>query len=300
MLAVGLMLTYQVFANDSGMSQPTEGYAPIQQGSLYYKHIGQGPPVVIVHGGPGLTHDHFMPQMAQLAQNHSLVFYDQRGSGRSIDSNTNKEFLTLQQFVSDLDALRKHLQFNKITVLGHSWGSFLALFYAITYPQHTEKLILMGPQPMCDKGMTAFEAVFSQRLAPLKDQLPSDPEDLVQFYRILSAAFCYDPAKAHELTLSYHPVADQMGRKVAKHLNAALFAGQWDYHAQLTQVIAPTLIVHGAQDPIPLWTAQKLYQSLPNAKLVTLDQCGHFPYIEQPKAFFKAVGAFLDSGSSKS
>ncbi len=293
MLAVGLMLTYQAFANDSRTNQSTEGHVPIQQGSLYYKQMGQGSPIVVLHGGPGLTHNHFLPQMAPLAQNHTLVLYDQRGSGRSAESSIDKQFLTMQQFVADLEALRKHLQFDKITILGHSWGSFLAIFYAITYPQHTEKLILMGPQPMCYKGMEAFEVAFEQRLAPHKDQLSSNPEDLIQLYRTLSAAFCYDPAKANELTLSYDPVADQMGKKVAKHLNAALFSGQWDYHAQLAQVRTPTLIVHGIQDPIPLWTAKKLYKSFPNATLVTLDQCGHFPYIEKPKAFFKAVEAFL-------
>ena len=306
------MLTDQSFANESVTNQPThlhkEGHAPIQQGSIYYKKVGQGAPIIILHGGPGLTYNHFLPQMTPLAQNHTLVLYDQRGSGRSAHSNTHEQFLTLQQFVSDLDALRKHLQFNKITVLGHSWGSFLAIFYAITYPQHTEKLILMGPQPMCYEGMSAFEEAFDQRLAPLKDQLPSEPvhtstssdsEDLIQLYRTLSAAFCYDTAKADELTLSYDPVADQMGRMVAKHLNATLFTGQWDYHDQLAQVTVPTLIIHGVQDPIPLWTAQKLYRSLPNATLVRLDQCGHFPYIEQPKAFFKAVESFLGLSSKR-
>ncbi len=302
-LIVGLILTYPVIANDSGAGKDKEGLAPIEQGSLYYKLMGQGTPIVILHGGPGLTHNHFLPQMTPLAQSRTLVVYDQRGSGRSAHSSIDKKFLTIQQFASDLDALRKHLKFDKITVMGHSWGSFLAIFYAINYPQHTEKLILMGPQPMCYKGMLDFEAAFNQRFSSLKELLsadrvhsstPSTPEGLIQLYRTLSAAFCYDPAKAQELTLHYDPVADQRGRLVGNHLNSTLFSEQWDYHSQLSQLTIPTLIVHGVQDPIPLWTVQKLHQSMPNATLVTLDQCGHFPYIEQPKKFFNVVNAFLD------
>ncbi len=298
-LIAGPILTYQDIANDSRTGKDKEGLAPIEEGSLYYKLMGQGAPIVILHGGPGLTHNHFLPQMTPLAHNHTLVVYDQRGSGRSAHSSIDKQFLTIQQFASDLEALRKHLKFDKITVVGHSWGSFLAIFYAINYPQHTEKLILIGPQPMCYKGMLDFEVAFNQRFSSLKDSsTPSTPEGLIQHYRTLSAAFCYDPAKAQELTLDYDPVADQRGRLVGNHLNSTLFSEQWDYHSQLCQLTIPTLLVHGAQDPIPLWTAQKLHQSIPKATLITLDQCGHFPYIEQPKKFFNVVNTFLDIHST--
>ena len=230
--------------------------------------------------------------------------YDQRGSGKSYKSSIDEELLTLEQFVDDLDNLRKHLGKEKVILLGHSWGSFLAIAYALAHPQHTTNLILMGPQPMCHRGMQEFEGAFNKRLAALKNKFPTalfntsehmDPEQLAKFYRVLSAAFCFDPNKAKELTLNYELEADNSGKRAAQHINQQLFEGEWDYHSNLRELTVPTLIIHGSHDPIPVWVAQRINDELPNSKIEIIDQCGHFPYLEQPEAFFNIAKSILIS-----
>ncbi len=301
LLTLGIIMTQHATAITDHIKKSTEGYIPIKQGKLYYKSIGQGKPIVLIHGGPGLSHNHFLPQMEALAANHTLIAYDQRGSGKSTPYNPDKALINIKQFVSDLEALRLYLKQDKLTLLGHSWGTFLAIHYAITYPQHTEKLILMSPQPMCHQGMSAFEKNFQAKLKPLQDQLSSletqklsANDKISKIYRILSSAFCYDIRKANALTLTYDSVADQSGKTVASHMEKELFSNKWDYHNILSKIKVATLVIHGKQDPIPLWVADKICRHIPHAKQLTIDKCGHFPYIEQPKIFFESIHQFLN------
>lgn len=105
---------------------------------LYYKIVGEGEPVVILHGGPGFDHNHMLP-FGELAHDHKVVFYDQRATGNStgaLDSGS----ITVDNFVEDLEGLRKKLNPGKMNLLGHSWGAGLAMFYGIKYPAESEDL----------------------------------------------------------------------------------------------------------------------------------------------------------------
>ncbi len=113
---------------------PTEkGYKIINGVSLYYETIGDGTPIVVVHGGPGLDHSYLLPQMGELAKGYKLIFYDQRAMGKSsADFDTN--LMTMNSFVEDLEGIRKAFGLEKMNLMGHSWGGLVSMFYAIRYP----------------------------------------------------------------------------------------------------------------------------------------------------------------------
>jgi proline iminopeptidase len=110
---------------------------------LFSQSFGTGTPIIVVHGGPGLDHAYFLPQMLELAKDHQLIFYDQRGSGKSLETELSPELMNVNQFIQDLEDLRKDLGLNSFVLLGHSWGGELAMHYAVTYPESISALILM-------------------------------------------------------------------------------------------------------------------------------------------------------------
>ena len=136
------------------------GYVSVDGAKLYYQTIGKGTPVIMLHGGPGLDHTYFLPQMRKIGEKHQAVFYDQRGSGKSESTSLDSKDININQFVQDLEHLRQALGYEKVTVLGHSWGGLLAMNYAIKYPEHTKALILMNSAPATMGGWTAFEKEF--------------------------------------------------------------------------------------------------------------------------------------------
>lgn len=93
---------------------------------IFCRVFGKGEPIIVVHGGPGLSQDYLLPQMAKLAQTNLVIFYDQRGCGLSTGA-INEDSIQIKTFVDDLEAIRKSFGYKKVTVLGHSWGGFLAM-----------------------------------------------------------------------------------------------------------------------------------------------------------------------------
>jgi len=134
-------------ATVSPAASPIEkGYKVINGVSHYYEVVGEGVPVVIVHGGPGLDHSYFLPQMKQLAKNYKLIFYDQRGMGKSSADFDGKQ-MTMDNLVEDLDGIRRAFGLEKMNLMGHSWGGLVSMFYAVKYPGRLQSLILSNTTP---------------------------------------------------------------------------------------------------------------------------------------------------------
>lgn len=128
----------------SGQPAPLEGYVPVEQAQLYYRAIGQGHPIILLHGGPDFDHNYFLPDMDRLSDAFRLIYYDQRGRGKS---SGQVQDASLQSDLQDLEGLREYLRLESMTVLGHSWGGLLAMEYAIRYPHRVSYLILMNTGP---------------------------------------------------------------------------------------------------------------------------------------------------------
>ena len=106
---------------NNSVLQIEEGYIYANGVLIYYKAFGKGAPLFIVHGGPGASHDYFLPYLVPLARNNRLIFIDERGSGKSQKVEDISAY-TVANMVEDVEAVRQALNLGKINLLGHSYG----------------------------------------------------------------------------------------------------------------------------------------------------------------------------------
>jgi proline iminopeptidase len=265
---------------------------------LFERRAGAGPPVVVLHGGPGAHHDYLLPGFDRLARGRTLVYYDQRGGGRS--AVAREAPVGWHEQVADLDALRAAWGMERLALAGYSWGGLLALLYALEHPGRVERLALVSPAPCWRAGREEFERRFNARnLAPglqaLRDELRAsglrerDPDaHRRRAFELSVAGYFHDPARARDLTP--FRVTGRTQQEVWDSL------GDYDLRPRLGGLRVPALVLHGAADPIPLETAETLARGL-DAALVVLPECGHVPYVEAPDAFEAALDPFLPRGT---
>jgi proline iminopeptidase len=111
-----------------------KGHVRVRGANLFCRELGEGLPIAVLHGGPDFDHTYLLPQLDLLADYFRLIYYDQRGRGRSAD-HVRADEVTIESEIADLDALREHFQLSSIAALGHSWGGVLAMEYAIRRPE---------------------------------------------------------------------------------------------------------------------------------------------------------------------
>src|SRR5271168_2491226 len=118
-----------------------DGFVDANGVMIYYATMGRGEPLLILHGGPGASHDYFLPYLAPLARHHKIIFIDERGSGKS-QKLEDRSAYTIENMVEDVEAVRQGLGLGKISLLGHSYGGALAQAYALKYQRNLSHLIL--------------------------------------------------------------------------------------------------------------------------------------------------------------
>jgi proline iminopeptidase len=273
---------------------------------LYYAIYGPAgaPRVLVLHGGPGAHHDYLLPQLLALAEAHELVFYDQRGGGQS--KTDDRSPITWRTHVEDCDRVVDELHLEPLVMIGYSWGGLLAMLFAIEAAagrtrHHPERLVLIDPAPVTRAYRHEFESEFSRRntsaeVARLRAELAAsglrerDPAAYRQrAFELSVAGYFADPAAAHDLTP--FRVTGRVQQSVWDSL------GEYDLLApgQLDTVRAPTLILHGRQDPIPFASSEAAARVMSEAALVPIDRSGHVPYVERPDALFPPIRQFLDA-----
>lgn len=277
----------------------------VRDSCLYYNEMGQGVPIVVVHGGPGLEHGYFLPQLSHLAANHRVIFYDQRGSGKSLDTPMDVDHINIHQFVEDLDALRASLGLNKFILIGHSWGGLLAMQYAVDHQDHLIGLILLNSAPADYKGQKAFIDEFGERTKSIQNDIKPlfsydefkklNASQITELYRKLFSVYFYNPEDVKALSLNFTESSGQSGFKVMEEMTkTSWLQPHINLFPKLKTLMVPTLILHGKQDIVPVWTAQEIKEAIPHSELVVLDHSDHFSYIEQPVQFFTELNHFLD------
>lgn len=270
---------------------------------LYWCEYGpaDAPPVLLLHGGPGADHDYLLPQFLDLADSYRLIFYDQRGGGRS--KTDDRTPMTWRTHVDDLDAAIRELGLEPATMLGYSWGGLLALLFAIESAHgrtrcHVARLGLVDPAPVNREYRSQFEAEFSRRqnsksVGQLRADLATsglretNPGAYRQrAFELSVAGYFADPLAAHDLT----PF------RVMGRVQDSVWQSLGDYDLSrpglLDSVAIPALVVHGREDPIPLESSSVIARTL-RAPLVVIDRAGHVPYVEQPAELFSALRSFL-------
>ena len=286
----------------TNLSSVKEGFVQTKDAKLFYRTLGRGQPLIVVHGGPGLTQDYLLPQMYKLAESNFVVFYDQRGCGRST-GDINSETMTTETFINDIEAIRQAFNFDKISILGHSWGGFLAMQYAISHPEHVHTMILSNAMPASSEELALFIQEYMKRTAPYQEKLDhirnsqafkkGDPQIVEHYYRIIFRTYCYSPEHADLLNLYMTPTASINGSQVAENIRKNVFEKSFNLHDSLKTLKIPTLILHGDADPIPSSTMQNLHKSISHSSYILMKNCGHFPYVENPDMYFKYIKEFL-------
>ncbi len=294
------ILCFAAFFNLSCQKSPPllveEGLREINGTQLYTKIMGKGEAIVILHGGPGMDHTYFLPQMAELAKTHKLILFDQRVSGRS-SLDVDSSAITMRRFIDDIEEIRKTFKLEKMNLMGHSWGGLLAMFYGINYPQNLKSLIILNSTPasseLTAKAMPRLTREDSlQRVEVLNSNAFKNRESVAfeKLFRIHFRSAFYDRSLADSLTLTFQPGFAETSVKLQ---NLYKDIASYDIHDDLSKINCPTLVVHGDHDDIPLESSQKIHESISKSKFVLLKNCGHFPFIETPDELFKTIRDFL-------
>jgi proline iminopeptidase len=265
---------------------------------LYTRRIGGGPPVVVLHGGPGAHHDYLLPQYDLLARRRTLLYYDQRGGGRSPIARDMPA--GWREHVADLEALRERWRLDRVTVLGYSWGGLLAVLYALEHPDRIERLALVCPAPVTAEWRTDFQRRLAARAAnpwivaaradlQTSGLRENDPEKYRRTAFALSVAgYFRDPSLAQQLT----PF------RITQRTELAVWEslGHYDLRERIRTTFPagrtpPSLVVAGAFDPLPVEAARQLAALLgtPAVELAT----GHVPHVEATAEFVGVLGGFL-------
>jgi len=272
-----------------------EGMVAVRGVELFVRRVGQGQPAVVLHGGPGAHHDYLLPGFDALADGRELIYYDQRGGGRSPVARDVAVGWT--EHVADLEALRTAWRLERLTLAGYSWGGLLALLYAVSHPGRVGRLALVSPAPAWRAAREQFEGAFARRnLDPAfqeaRRQLREsglrerDPAAFQQrIFELSVAPYFFDPARARELTP--FRVTGRTQQEVWQSL------GDFDLRPRLPELRGiPALVIHGEEDPIPI-EAARTAAGLIGAEFHALPHCGHVPYVEAFEAFRTLVGGFL-------
>jgi len=263
--------------------------------ALQLRSTGSGPALVLCHGGPGLW-DYLEPLGALLDDRFLVHRYDQRGCGRS----TGDGPYTVAQFIADLDGVRQATGHARWWVGGHSWGAELAPRYALAHPGRVCGVIYLCGTGIGKGFRQAYRTEMRRRLARdfTRWQYLHDKQDRT---RAEEREFCLLQWRP-----DYAPGPDAPRRAAAMwndqlhvnlRCNQELAADRSRDEPQLARQCAqldlPVLILHGADDPRPVWATNPLLEALPNARRIVIEHAGHLPWVEQPSATANEIRSFV-------
>lgn len=306
LIVAGVAALVMVLPSDSARAvqtgrsaAPREGRIPVGKASLYFREIGRGQPVIVLHGGPDFDHGYLLPDLDRLADGFRLIYYDQRGRGRSGD-RVQPEDVTLTSDVDDIDKVRQFFHLESPALLGHSWGVVLALEYALRHPPRVSRMILMNPAPASASDFAVLRRAYTQKLGADMDRQreimasaaykDGDPEAVAARYRLHFKPALKRPEDYEKLMAIMKAGFISQGKEgiaKARAVEDRLMRDTWqadgyDLLPKLRNLSIPTLVISGDHDFIPGEIAVHIARAIPSARLVTLRNCGHFTYLECP------------------
>jgi proline iminopeptidase len=291
-----------------------EGFVDANGVLLYYEAVGHGPALLVVHGGPGASHDYFLPWLLPLARTHRVIFIDERGSGRS-EKLQDPAGYTIENMVEDIEAVRKAFRLAKFDLLGHSYGGALAQAYALKYQQNLSHLVL-GSTWSSTKKLNEVFVRMKEKMAPELRQRIDEAEKRGLFghgkpyeqnrypadYMIAAWGEGYFPyLYQNRPDPNYDPVA-------GGNLSWDLYRQMWgsngefvidgnltsvEYTDRLSSIKVPTLILVGDHDECDPELSRDMQAKIAGSKLAVLPKSGHMTFVDQPDLFVKTVDDFL-------
>jgi proline iminopeptidase len=290
------------------MTRSREQVIRLDHGSLHLRAVGDGHPIIVLHGGPDFDHSYLVPELDGLADLGRLVYYDQRGRGRSYRGERPDD-VTIAREMADLDAVRAWTGSERAVLLGHSWGTLLGLEYAVRHPGRVSHLVLLNPAPASSEDAAMLRAHLDglrtaderARIAALRADprfVAGDAAVESEYYAIHFRTAVADPANLPRILgrLRRHFTAE--GIVAARAIEQRLLDGTWrvatyDLLPLLAGIDVPTLVVRGHQDFIPQSIARRIAEAIPQSRFLELAGCGHFSSLERPDAVHAAVARLL-------
>ena len=270
---------------------------------LFVEVVGQGPPLLLMHGGPGADHWTMQP-FRQLSERFTLVFYDHRCNGRSTGAPV--ESMTFDNLTADADALRETLGFERWTVLGHSFGGHVALEYAFRYPDQVSQLVLLdtgadsrwsrdnAPRLVAERGYGTEKAELVRRW--FRGEF--EPRQMARILMRLGPLYNPHTNLLGSARMLWH------GWRTKLRPEPLIFAGRvlldgWSVVDRLADITAPTLVIAGRDDFVfPPESQQELASGIPGARLVLIDRAGHNPHDERTDEVMDAIRDFSGPAAS--
>lgn len=252
--------------------------------------------MLLAPGGPGGNHTVYDEIKDELFKYADLILFDPRGCGASDYSAV--DYCTMDHYIDDIEAMRKHFNLEKIMLLGGSYGSMVSLGYTIKYQEKIEKLILIGGAPsfrFIDIAKENLNKRGTKEQMRAADKLFSggfkSAEEFDEFYKIMAPLYVYNfnPQEVVPTTKSKIPYNIDVA-----NLGFANFLAKFNYEPSLQNIFCDTLIIFGKNDWINDPSLGELMaEKIPNCKLALLDECGHFVWRDQKNNFFSALQDFF-------
>lgn len=291
-----------------------EGFVDANGVLIYYKTFGRGEPLVILHGGPGASHDYLLPYLLPLARKNRLIFIDERGSGRS-QKLENTSAYTVENMVEDVEAVRQVLELGKINLLGHSYGGVLAQAYALKYQENLSHLILCSTFHSTRKMNAVFKKMMEEMEPELRTRIEKmeqaglfgqgkdyDKNRYTSEYMIAAWGEGYFPyLYQNRPDANYDPVANgnmawDLYREMWGPNGEFIIDGNLtsvEYEDLLSSITVPTLITVGDNDECDPLLSQVMQEKISGSKLVVFPKSGHMTFVDQPSLFISTVDEFL-------
>lgn len=256
--------------------------------------LGDRPVMILVPGGPGGNHAVYLPMADHLLKFADLILFDPRGCGSSDSSDAN--YCTLDHYIDDIDAIRAHFNLDKIILMGGSYGAMASLGYAIRYPGHLTKLILLAGAPSykfietakknLEKNGTEEQKKIAQKLWNGEFR---DAKEFADYYKIMAPLYSVNTTAAPPTTSSGIPYNIEV-----TNLGFRQFLRTFNFENEMEKITCPTCIICGADDWINDPSHARLMAAkIPGSTLHIFDRCGHFAEKDQSELFYNALDDFL-------
>lgn len=279
-----------------------QGFVEIDDINIFYSVVGSGDTLVVLHGGPGLSHKYLKPQLdSLLSSKFTLLYYDQRGSGWS-GGIEDTLALNMQSFVSDLEQIRAHFKLTKLNLMGHSFGGLLGMYYGITYPDHLNSLVLIDTDAASyelrtpyqirkiNERLTEEQNAYLDSISESKAFGNYDVNTYEKYYKTFLTSYFADPRDTSKLSLGFDSISIKKIHITNTRIREDL--SNYDIHHRLSRITCPTLILHGTQSIFSVDGAEAIHDKLTNSELHIFEECGHFEYIEFPGKFKALIERF--------
>jgi proline iminopeptidase len=286
-----------------------EGYFPGAEGvRLFYRITGTGSDtVVMIHGGPGTGMREGFDFDDLSRRGHAVLLYDQRGTGNS-ELVSAPARLTLASHVADLEALRRHFGFRRLSLIGLSWGSAIALHYGIAYPGSIDRVVFLSPMPPTGRyRVQRFARLDSLRTVETRTRLrsidslwllASDEELPVlcrESFRTSGALYQEGGAESREARGDICDYSPQVLRHRKLALVSALTAlgAEYDFSSALRRFSKPALVIEGERSKVPLEATRFWARNASHSRLLLIPGAGHRSWLDRPAQLFNAIDTFL-------